>query len=153
MIRAGAYTVEDKGFTVSTETISGVARQIISLELPAGISDKELAALRTGPIEVLGADGESVVQSHTGPFRVVSHGVKLTRTSEDSDVAALSARVSELETALSEEQSAKESAQNQLASLSEQLKELQQSVADSNQDHAQNATDEAETGHAEDSVQ
>lgn len=153
MIKAGTYTVEDKGFTVSTETISGVARQVISLELPAGISDEELAALRTGPIEVLGADGESVVQSHTGPFRIVSHGLKLTRTSEDSDVAALAARVSELETALSEEQSAKESAQSQLASLSEQLQELQQSVAAANQIHTESAADEAEAGHAEDSVQ
>ena len=104
-------------------------------------------------IEVLGDDGESVVQSHTGPFRIVSHGLKLTRTSEDSDVAALAARVSELETALSEEQSAKESAQSQLASLSEQLQELQQSVAAANQIHTESAADEAEAGHAEDSVQ
>ena len=148
MIRAGTYTVEDKGFTVSTETVGGVARQIVSLELPAGISEAELPALKTGPIEVLG-DDESVVQSHTGPFRVVSHSLKLTRTSEGSDVAALSARVSELETALSQEQSAKVSAQNQLASLSEQLQALQQAMTGGSEETEQNA----EAGDAEGSVQ
>lgn len=149
MIRAGTYTIEDKGFAVSTETVGGVTRQVISVELPGGISDEALAALRAVPIEVLGED-ESVVQTHTGPFRIVSHGLKLTRTSEDSDVAALTARVSELETALSHEQSAKESAETQLASLSEQLQQLQESISTS---QSEANTESTEADDAADSVQ
>lgn len=149
MIKAGNHTVSDKGFTVVTENIGGVPRQAVVAELPGGISDEALAAFCAGPIEVLAEDG-STTATYTGPFRVVSHGLKLTRTSEDSDVAALTARVSELETALSHEQSAKESAETQLASLSEQLQQLQESIST-----AQNeaATESTEADDAADSVQ
>ena len=100
MIKAGNHTVSDKGFTVVTENIGGVPRQAVVAELPGGISDEALAAFCAGPIEVLAEDG-STAATYTGPFRVVSHGLKLTRTSEDSDVAALTAQVAELEAKLS----------------------------------------------------
>ena len=96
MIKAGNHTISDKGFTVVTENIGGVPRQAVVAELPGGISDEALAAFCAGPIEVLAEDG-STTATYTGPFRVVSHGLKLTRTSEDSDVAALTAQVAELE--------------------------------------------------------
>ena len=111
MIKAGNHTISDKGFTVVTENIGGVPRQAVVAELPGGISDEALAAFCAGPIEVLAEDG-STTATYTGPFRVVSHGLKLTRTSEDSDVAALTAQVAELEAKLSHEQSEKESAQS-----------------------------------------
>ena len=100
MIKAGNHTISDKGFTVVTENIGGVPRQAVVAELPGGISDEALAAFCAGPIEVLAEDG-STTATYTGPFRVVSHGLKLTRTSEDSDVAALTAQVAELEAKLS----------------------------------------------------
>lgn len=127
MIKAGTHTINDRGFAVSMEALGGVSRQALTLELPAGISDEALEAICTGPIEVLNEAGETV-QVHEGPFRVLSHGLKLTRASADSDVAALTARVSALETALTEAQSAKTSAQNALASLSERFKTLQASI-------------------------
>ena len=99
MIKAGNHTVSDKGFTVVTENIGGVPRQAVVAELPGGISDEALAAFCAGPIELLAEDG-STTATYTGPFRVVSHGLKLTRTSEDSDVAALTAQVAELEAKL-----------------------------------------------------
>lgn len=123
MIKAGNHTVSDKGFTVVTENIGGVPRQAVVAELPGGISDEALAAFCAGPIEVLAEDG-STTATYTGPFRVVSHGLKLTRTSEDSDVAALTAQVAELEAKLSHEKSEKESAQSALARLNEQLTTL-----------------------------
>lgn len=127
MIKAGTYTINDRGFAVSMEALGGVSRQALTVELPAGISDEALEAICTGPIEVLNEAGETV-QVHEGPFRVLSHGLKLTRANADSDVAALTARVSALETALTEAQSAKVSAQNALASLSERFKALQASI-------------------------
>lgn len=123
MIKAGNHTISDKGFTVVTENIGGVPRQAVVAELPGGISDEALAAFCAGPIEVLAEDG-STTATYTGPFRVVSHGLKLTRTSEDSDVAALTAQVAALEAKLSQEQSEKESAQSALASLNAQLSAL-----------------------------
>lgn len=127
MIKAGNYTIEDRGFAVSTEGIGGVSRQTLTLELPAGISDEALEAVCTGPIEVLDETG-ATVQTHDGPFRVLSHGLKLTRASAGSDVSVLSARVAALETALSEERSAKKNAQDALASLSERFQALQASL-------------------------
>lgn len=147
MIKAGNHTISDKGFTVVTENIGGVPRQAVVAELPGGISDEALAAFCAGPIEVLAEDG-STSATYTGPFRVVSHGLKLTRTSEDSDVAALTAQVAALEAKLSQEQSEKESAQSALASLNAQLsalkttleaKDTEQAVADAPVE----ATDEA----------
>lgn len=124
MIKAGNHTVSDKGFTVVTENIGGVPRQAVVAELPGGISDEALAAFCAGPIEVLAEDG-STTATYTGPFRVVSHGLKLTRTSEESDVAALTAQVATLEAALAKETSEKESAQDALASLNDKLTTLQ----------------------------
>jgi len=123
MIKAGNYTIQDKGFVSATENINGVPRQALILELPGGIDEATLEAMCSGPIEVVDDNGQ-VVQSHAGPFRVVSHGLKLTRTSESDDVAALAARVTSLEAELAETKSAKESAQDALASLSEQLDAL-----------------------------
>lgn len=127
MIKAGNHTVSDKGFTVVMENIGGVPRQAVVAELPGGISDEALAAFCAGPIEVLAEDG-STTATYTGPFRVVSHGLKLTRTSEDSDVAALTAQVAELEAKLSHEKSEKESAQSALARLNEQLTTLKMTL-------------------------
>ena len=142
MIKAGNHTISDKGFTVVTENIGGVPRQAVVAELPGGISDEALAAFCAGPIEVLAEDG-STTATYTGPFRVVSHGLKLTRTSEDSDVAALTAQVAELEAHITDidydlaaqkekelrhEQSEKESAQSALARLNEQLTTLKMTL-------------------------
>jgi len=132
MIKAGNHTISDKGFTVVTENIGGVPRQAVVAELPGGISDEALAAFCAGPIEVLAEDG-STTATYTGPFRVVSHGLKLTRTSEDSDVAALTAQVAELEAKLSHEQSEKESA---LARLNEQLTTLKMTLEANSADKA-----------------
>ncbi|MEG1565038.1 MAG: hypothetical protein RR365_15175, partial [Bacteroides sp.] len=60
-----------------------------------------------------------------GPFSILSHGLKLARTSADGDVAVLSARVTDLEAELKTANNAKENANRELASLSEQLKSLQ----------------------------
>ncbi|MGN9097156.1 hypothetical protein [Flintibacter porci] len=126
MIKAGNYTIQDKGFVSATENINGVPRQALILELPGGIDEKVLEAMCSGPIEVVDDNGQ-VVQSHAGPFRVVSHGLKLARTSESDDVAALASRVTSLEAELAETKSAKESAQDALASLSERFRTLQAS--------------------------
>ena len=135
MIKAGNHTISDKGFTVVTENIGGVPRQAVVAGLPGGISDEALAAFCAGPIEVLAEDG-STTATYTGPFRVVSHGLKLTRTSEDSDVAALTAQVAALEAKLSQEQSEKESAQNALASLNAQLSALKTTLEARDEDQA-----------------
>ena len=135
MIKAGNHTISDKGFTVVTENIGGVPRQAVVAELPGGISDEALAAFCAGPIEVLAEDG-STTATYTGPFRVVSHGLKLTRTSEDSDVAALTAQVAELEAKLSHEKSEKESAQSALARLNEQLTTLKMTLEANSADKA-----------------
>ena len=127
MIKAGNYTIQDKGFVSATENINGVPRQALILELPGGIDEATLEAMCSGPIEVVDDNGQ-VVQSHAGPFRVVSHGLKLIRTSESDDVAALAARVTSLEAELAETKSAKESAQDALASLSEQFDALKSST-------------------------
>ena len=135
MIKAGNHTISDKGFTVVTENIGGVPRQAVVAELPGGISDEALAAFCAVPIEVLDEDG-STTATYTGPFRVVSHGLKLTRTSEDSDVAALTAQVAALEAKLSQEQSEKESAQSALASLNAQLSALKTTLEAKDADQA-----------------
>lgn len=127
MIKAGNYTIQDKGFVSATENINGVPRQALILELPGGIDEDALGAMCSGPIEVVDDNGQ-VVQSHAGPFRVVSHGLKLIRTSESDDVAALTARVTSLEAELAEAKSAKVSAQDALASLSERFRTLQASI-------------------------
>lgn len=124
MIRAGKYTVEDSGFTVTTERIGGLPRQTVVVELSGGITGTALDALRAGPIEVLNEKGE-VVQTHTGPFRIATHGLKLVREDQNGDVAALTAQVATLEAALAKETSEKESAQDALASLNDRLATLQ----------------------------
>ncbi|MEG2679222.1 MAG: hypothetical protein RR949_04715 [Oscillospiraceae bacterium] len=124
MIRAGNFTIQDNGFAVETVSVGGTSRQAIIAELPGGISDKALAAFCAGPIDVLDETG-AVVQTHTGPFSILSHGLKLARTSADGDVAVLSARVTDLEAELKTANNAKENANRELASLSEQLKSLQ----------------------------
>ena len=124
MIRAGKYTVEDSGFTVTTERIGGLPRQAMVVELPGGITGTALDALCAGPIEVLNEKGE-VVQTHTGPFRIATHGLKLVREDQSGDVAALASQVATLEAALAKETSEKESAQDALASLNDKLTTLQ----------------------------
>lgn len=124
MIRAGKYTVEDSGFTVTTERIGGLPRQAVVVELPGGITGTTLDALCAGPIEVLNEKGE-VVQTHTGPFRIATHGLKLVREDQSGDVAALASQVATLEAALAKETSEKESAQDALASLNDKLTTLQ----------------------------
>ena len=124
MIRAGKYTVEDSGFTVTTERIGGLPRQAVVVELPGGITGTALDALCAGPIEVRNEKGE-VVQTHTGPFRIATHGLKLVREDQSGDVAALASQVATLEAALAKETSEKESAQDALASLNDKLTTLQ----------------------------
>lgn len=124
MIRAGKYTVEDSGFTVTTERIGGLPRQAVVVELPGGITGTALDALCAGPIEVLNEKGE-VVQTHTGPFRIATHGLKLVREDQSGDVAALASQVATLEASLAKETSEKESAQDALASLNDKLTTLQ----------------------------
>ena len=80
-----------------------------------------------GPVEVVDEEGNTI-QTHTGPFRIASHGLKLVRTSSSGDVAALTARVGELEAQLENQVSAKESALSQLASVTEQLANLQTTI-------------------------
>lgn len=125
MIRAGKYTVEDSGFTVTTERIGGLPRQAVVVELSGGITGTTLDALCAGPIEVLNEKGE-VVQTHTGPFRIATHGLKLVREDQSGDVAALTSKVKSLEAALAKETSEKESAQDALASLSQQIELLKE---------------------------
>ena len=127
MIKAGTHEINDSGFAVVTEVVGGVARQALVLELPGGITGTVLAALCTGPVEVVDEEGNTI-QTHTGPFRIASHGLKLVRTSSSGDVAALTARVGELEAQLENQVSAKESALSQLASVTEQLANLQTTI-------------------------
>lgn len=127
MIKAGTYEINDSGFSLVTEVVGGVARQALVLELPGGITGTALAALCAGPVEVVDEEGNTI-QTHTGPFRVASHGLKLVRTSTSGDVAALTARVGELEAQLENQVSAKESALSQLASVTEQLANLQTTI-------------------------
>ena len=127
MIQAGTKVITDSGFAVVTETVGGVARQALVLELPAGISAEEIAALCAGPVQVVDADG-NVIQTHNGPFRVATHGLKLVRTNASGDVAALTALVGELEAELETQVSAKESALTQLASVTAQLATLQSTI-------------------------
>jgi len=144
MIRAGNFTIEDRGFAVSTETVGGVPRQVIVGELPAGISDEAMAAFCAGPVEVLDGNGE-VAQTHDGPFRVLSHSLKLTRTSTSDDVAVLTDRVETLEAELSQERSAKESALGELASLSTQFKTLQAEIPSASNLSGADSTENAGT--------
>ena len=128
MIRAGNYTVEDKGFSVTTARMGGTYRQALVMELPGAITEEELAALCAGPIEVLDENGE-VAYVHEGPFGVSSHHLKLVRESADSDVAVLTTRVATLEAELAETKSAKSTALADLASVTAQFNELKLSVA------------------------
>lgn len=127
MIKAGTKVITDSGFAVVTETVGGVARQALVLELPDGISEEEIAALCAGPVQVVDEEG-NILQSHTGPFRVATHGMKLVRTNASGDVAALTARVGQLEAELDVQVSAKESALSQLASVTAQLTTLQTTI-------------------------
>lgn len=137
MIRAGNYTIQDSGFATSMGQIAGQQRQTLVLELNGGIDSETLEALCAGPIEVLDEQG-NVQQTHEGPFRVVTHSLKLTRTSHSADVSALTARVASLEAELSVTKSAKESAQAEFASLSVRFNELMATVS------ASKSTDETE---------
>ena len=109
---------------MTTERIGGLPRQAVVVELPGGITGTALDALCAGPIEVLNEKGE-VVQTHTGPFRIATHGLKLVREDQSGDVAALASQVATLEAALAKETSEKESAQDALASLNDKLTTLQ----------------------------
>ena len=128
MIRAGNYTISDNGFTVDTVNVGGNIRQALIVELPGGITNTALAAFCAGPIEVLDEEG-NVLQTYTGPFNVLSHGLKFARASTDGDVAALTERVNDLEAELLTVKSAKESAVEELASLSQQLTAITSTMA------------------------
>jgi hypothetical protein len=128
MIRAGNYTISDNGFTVDTVNVGGNVRQALVVELPGGITNTALTAFCEGPIEVLDEEG-NVLQTYTGPFNILSHGLKFTRASTDGDVAALTARVNDLEAELLTVKSAKESAVEELASLSQQLSAMKSTMA------------------------
>ena len=130
MIKAGQFTIDDKGFAVSVERLGGTSREVLVLELGGGIPDEALEAICAGPIEVLDETG-AVVRTHTGPFRVASHSVRLARSSEEGDVAALTARVASLEAELSEAKNAKENALESLANLNTRFNQLKESVASS----------------------
>lgn len=152
MIKAGSSTIQDKGFTVAAQRVGGVSRQVISLELPGGIDEATLAALCAGPIEVQDEAGQTV-QKHEGPFRLVSHGLKLTRASEAEDVAALTAQVEELEAALDLEKSAKQSAQDALASLKERFQALAEKYTTGQVSHSvETGKATAEAAHADGGV-
>lgn len=127
MLKAGNYTIEDRGFAASVERLGGTARQVLVLELGGGIPDEAMEALCAGPIEVLGENGETV-RTHTGPFRVASHSMRLVRVSEAGDVAALTARVSSLEAELTQERSEKHSALDSLAALTEKFNSLKEQI-------------------------
>lgn len=128
MIKAGQFTIDDKGFAISVERLGGTSREVLVLELGGGIPDEALEAICTGPIEVLDESG-AVVRTHPGPFRVASHSVRLARASEDGDVAALTARVASLEAELSEVKNAKDNALESLASLNEKFSALKEQIA------------------------
>ena len=130
MIKAGNYTIDDHGFAVSLERLGGITREMLVLELGGGIPDEALEALCSGPIEVLDETG-AVVRTHTGPFRVASHSVRLARASEEGDVAALTARVASLEAELSEAKNAKDNALESLANLNARFNQLKESIASS----------------------
>lgn len=127
MIRAGNYTVEDKGFSVTTARMGGTYRQALVMELPGAITEEELAALCAGPIEVLDEKGE-VAHVHEGPFGVSSHHLMLVRESAENDVAVLTTRVATLEAELAATKSAKTTALADLASVTAQFNELKLSV-------------------------
>lgn len=120
MIKAGNVTIQDKGFVVNMETLGGVNRQVLMLELSGGVTDEELTALCENGIEVLDTEGNTVT-TYPGAFRVVSHRIKLARENESEDVATLSAKLQELSGKLLQEQTAKETAQNALAMIQEEL--------------------------------
>lgn len=128
MLRAGSYTIDDKGLALSLERLGGTAREVLVLELGGGIPDEALEAICAGPIEVLDDSG-AVVHTHTGPFYVASHSVRLVRANAESDVAALTARVASLEAALVEARNQKDSAMDSLASLNTRFEALKESVA------------------------
>lgn len=128
MIRAGKYTIEDQGFTVETVNVGGTSRQVLIAELPSGITNTALEAFCAGPVEALDEAG-NVVQTHTGPFTILSHGLKLVRENPESDVAVLTARVASLEAELLTERNEKVNAKSELASLSAQLSTLRVSMA------------------------
>ena len=118
------------------EDHNNYAGSLLSKTVERWLRDKHPAifsAVVERPIDLTTMDG---MTDYTGPFRVVSHGLKLTRTSEDSDVAALTAQVAELEAKLSHEQSEKESAQSALASLNEQLTTLKMTLEANSEEKA-----------------
>ena len=144
MIQAGTYTIEDNGFTTNMETVGGVNQQTLIVELPGGITNTALNAFCAGPIEVLDADG-NVTQTYTGPFRIVSHGLKFARASADSDVAVLTDRIAALEAQLGTVSNEKENAVEQLASLQEQLSALRSTTPTPNNDADTGSTSNADS--------
>ena len=128
MLKAGNYTIDDKGLALSLERLGGTAREVLVLELGGGIPDEALEAICAGPIEVLDESG-AVVHTHTGPFYVASHSVRLVRANAESDVAALTARVASLEAELVEARNQKDSAMDSLASLNTRFEALKERVA------------------------
>lgn len=127
MLKAGNITIQDDGFAVTVERLGGASREVMVLELDGGITDNEIAALCAGPIELIEESGE-VERSYTGPFRVVSHSVRLARTSESGDVASLSAKLASVAAELAVERNEKNSALSSLARLRQELDGLKEAI-------------------------
>lgn len=127
MLKAGNITIQDDGFAVTVERLGGSSREVMVLELDGGIAGDEIAALCAGPIELAGEDG-SITRTYNGPFRVVSHTMRLARTSESGDVASLTAKLASMAAELAAERNEKNSALSSLASLRQELSDLKDAI-------------------------
>ena len=85
MIKAGNKEINDSGFAVVTETVGGVARQALVLELSGRHrrGDPGGAVYRAGPG---GGRGGQRHPDPQRPLRVATHGLKLVRTNASGDV-------------------------------------------------------------------
>ncbi len=127
MIKVGTKTYDDQGFFVSTEKVGDVTREVLNVELKQGLTTQALNALCTGPITIVGEDGETQGQL-TGPFQIAGLTLKLMRETAEDDVAHLTGQVTGLQEELMQANGEKQSAQSALASLQEQLQTLRSNI-------------------------